>query len=213
MTPIASMVLEMIEQKVDPQVIARAVQAAEEALFIVSVPRNSAEFRIDQRKEKDRLRKRNSAENSGIPRNSADASLSKSNSIEEREDGAAEFRGNWRPSEPDWTEAVSKLGEAGATSELTKFRELDRGIPGGRGPRWRVWVQRAVDYQAKNKPPPAPELPTVQSPTFDWEAVVRTYHKTGYWSPQAGPDPESPACKCPREILEKHAILAMRTTG
>jgi len=38
---------------------------------------------------------------------------------------------------------------------------------------------------------------------FDWEPIVRTWTKTGYWSHQAGPDPESPACRCPRDLIEK----------
>lgn len=38
---------------------------------------------------------------------------------------------------------------------------------------------------------------------IDWEPIVRTWTKTGYWSHQAGPDPESPACRCPRDIIEK----------
>jgi len=39
-----------------------------------------------------------------------------------------------------------------------------------------------------------------------WEQIVETYKKVGRWSRDAGPDPESPACRCPRELLEKHGI-------
>ncbi len=134
-----------------------------------------------------------------------DAPLSKSIlKEEEREAESVTSRDQWRPSEPDWIDAVTKLGEAAATSELIKFREIDRGMLAAKAPRWRVWVQRAIDYAAKNKTPPSPPPSTEKG--FDWEAVVRTWLKTGYWSPQAGPDPESPACRCPREIVEKCSI-------
>jgi hypothetical protein len=210
------MVLEMIARKVEPEVIALAVQAAEEALLLSVRPQTSADVTRQSRLEKDRIRqqsyrdnRRTSADVHGNPQTSADASLSKSKSLEKREAEETDVRVTWRPAEPDWIDAVAKLGEASATSELTKFRERP-GSMARISADWRVWVQRAVDWQAKNKPAVAPALPTMQSAAFDWEAVVRTYHKTGYWSAQAGPDPESPACRCPREILEKHAMLEMK---
>jgi len=49
-----------------------------------------------------------------------------------------------------------------------------------------------------------------QPTSIDWEPIVRTWTKTGYWSHQAGPDPESPACRCPRDIIEKVSAEGMR---
>jgi hypothetical protein len=40
----------------------------------------------------------------------------------------------------------------------------------------------------------------------NWDAILETYKTVGRWSRHAGPDPESPACRCPRELLEKHGI-------
>jgi hypothetical protein len=37
----------------------------------------------------------------------------------------------------------------------------------------------------------------------DWDGAARLYAQTGIWSPQFGPDPELPGCKCPPEILAK----------
>lgn len=42
---------------------------------------------------------------------------------------------------------------------------------------------------------------------IDWEQVLTSFTKFGHWSRFAGPHPDSPACKCPKEILEKHGIL------
>jgi hypothetical protein len=41
---------------------------------------------------------------------------------------------------------------------------------------------------------------------IDWNSVASFYKKTGNWSKWAGPDPDSPACSCPPEILLKHGI-------
>lgn len=41
---------------------------------------------------------------------------------------------------------------------------------------------------------------------LDWEAVCLTYRKFKLWSKWAGPDPDSPACRCPADILIKHGL-------
>lgn len=40
-----------------------------------------------------------------------------------------------------------------------------------------------------------------------WAAVIASYKRFGRWNRYAGPDPESPACRCPRELLIKHGII------
>jgi uncharacterized protein YdaU (DUF1376 family) len=40
----------------------------------------------------------------------------------------------------------------------------------------------------------------------DWESVVKTYKIVGRWSRDAGPEPPSPACRCPAELLAKYGI-------
>jgi len=45
-----------------------------------------------------------------------------------------------------------------------------------------------------------PELSEV-----DWPQVVAMWRKSGHWSRWAGPDPDSPACRCPPELLERQA--------
>ncbi len=215
MTPIAAMVRRMLEKGVDHEAILIAIEGAEEAIAAnnsTGIPRNSAEIVAEKRRAWDRQRKRNST---GIPPDStgiAEMPLSKSNLREEkREATEVEFRGNWRPDELDWGDAVAKLGLQIAEAELAKFNQLNRRIGAKRAVEWRVWIIRAVDWQAKNKPPPAPPASTASG--FDWSAVVRTWMKTGYWSAQVGPDPESPACRCPREIIDACAAEKIARTA
>ena len=40
-----------------------------------------------------------------------------------------------------------------------------------------------------------------------WDAVLTSYKKFGIWSRHAGPDPESPACRCPRDKLAQFGIV------
>lgn len=62
-----------------------------------------------------------------------------------------------------------------------------------RDKRWR-------DYQAG---PPETDKP------IDWDNFVSMYVKLGIWSKHApGPDPQSPACQAPKEILSKYGITA-----
>jgi hypothetical protein len=45
---------------------------------------------------------------------------------------------------------------------------------------------------------------------IDWDEVLKTYKKIGHWSKWAGPDPESPACRVPPEMLEKYGLRTMQ---
>jgi hypothetical protein len=52
--------------------------------------------------------------------------------------------------------------------------------------------------------------PTTGSVAPDWNVVIELYKRTGHWSRWAGPDPESPACKAPPDLLEKHGLRTMQ---
>jgi hypothetical protein len=45
---------------------------------------------------------------------------------------------------------------------------------------------------------------------LDWDAVLTSYKKFGHWSREAGPDLESPACRAPKEMLEKYGLELRR---
>ena len=67
-------------------------------------------------------------------------------------------------------------------------------------PMARTWLNqwRFADIEVKAEAPPP----------MDWDAVCISFKKFGRWNRYAGPDPDSPACRCPREILAKHGIAA-----
>lgn len=41
---------------------------------------------------------------------------------------------------------------------------------------------------------------------LDWDAVLTSYKKFGHWSREAGPDLSSPACRAPKDMLEKYGL-------
>jgi hypothetical protein len=43
---------------------------------------------------------------------------------------------------------------------------------------------------------------------MDWDKILTSYKQFGHWSRYAGPDPDSPACLCPKEMLAKYGFMA-----
>jgi hypothetical protein len=80
---------------------------------------------------------------------------------------------------------------------------------------WRAtfvtWCKRWKEHRDKQAPPrvqvsnAAPRRPE-QFTESDWDKVAAFYARTGRWQRDAGPDPMSLACQCPRAILKKHGI-------
>lgn len=46
------------------------------------------------------------------------------------------------------------------------------------------------------------------APEINWEAIVKLKATIGVWSKHAGPDPGSPGCKAPAEILQKYGLAS-----
>lgn len=57
--------------------------------------------------------------------------------------------------------------------------------------------QRFQDYAVFSCEPAA---------AINWDSVIEMFKKTGHWSRYAGPDPDSPACRAPLHLLEKHGL-------
>jgi hypothetical protein len=209
-TPIAAMVLEMIARGVDAEVIALAVSTAELVAASAERPQMSRDESVTHRRESDRLRKQRSRDRLVTSRDVTGQSqvpLSKSIDLEEkREAGQVEFRGAWCPPDVDWQDAISRLGEQVATSELTKFREIDRRASGAKKEgAWRVWVLRAVEYLATKKPANGVSVP-LAPPVVDWDKTCAFFKRTGRWFYEAGPEPGMSGCRCPPEIIAKHGL-------
>jgi hypothetical protein len=48
---------------------------------------------------------------------------------------------------------------------------------------------------------------------MDWDAVLSTFQRTKHWSRWAGPDPESPACRAPPELLAKYGLSSAQESS
>lgn len=75
-----------------------------------------------------------------------------------------------------------------------------------------LFCKRWQEHKAKQA---APRVQVSRSPPSktvtdlseqDWDGIVKLYAKGAQWSRHGGPDPTSPACKAPREILERYGI-------
>lgn len=45
---------------------------------------------------------------------------------------------------------------------------------------------------------------------INWDGVLSFYKKTGVWTRDVGPDPDSIACRAPRDLLEKYGIRTVQ---
>jgi vancomycin resistance protein YoaR len=177
MTPIAAMVLELLEKGASHDVIAIAVQCAETALMSAPRPRTSADENADRRRENDRIRKKHERENRqksadvrGNPQMSYGASTLTSSSINEDkekkervENAIRRVRGHrlpddWLPSAPDMAIAIQIIGTDRTDAELEKFRDYWKAQPGQRGLKldwpatWRNWVRNSRPGPMTAKP-------------------------------------------------------------
>lgn len=57
----------------------------------------------------------------------------------------------------------------------------------------------AVSFSSSSEPAPV-----------DWDGVLSFYKKTGVWTRDVGPDPDSIACRAPRDLLEKYGIRSVQ---
>lgn len=73
--------------------------------------------------------------------------------------------------------------------------------------RWREHRDKQAPPRVNlNKTPPTPTKQPEQFTEADWARVAGFYAKTGRWERGAGPDPDSPACLCPKDILQAAGI-------
>lgn len=126
------------------------------------------------------------------------------NKKEKRERRATQLPDGWRPGEEQWAFACKALGDEKAQRELRKFS--NHAAQNGRTVKnwnaaWNNWIERAVEWA-----PPPPAASNIAPFERDWEGACKLWKSVGKWTRGHGPDPDSPACQCPREILEKHGI-------
>jgi hypothetical protein len=74
-----------------------------------------------------------------------------------------------------------------------------------------LWCKRWREHRDKQAPPrisltKQPALPRFEPGEADWDKAAKLYAQTGRWPREHGPDPMSPACRCPKDILARHGI-------
>jgi hypothetical protein len=67
------------------------------------------------------------------------------------------------------------------------------------------YFDNAIKEAHAAKAPPRQAVP-MKPEEVNWDMVLTDYKKFGRWSKWAGPDLESPACRCPPEFLKKHGL-------
>lgn len=111
---------------------------------------------------------------------------------------------DWRPSSADFDFAVT-LGWSThqVESEAANFRDYWIARPGSGGCKldwpatWRKWIRSS---NVKPAAPPGNVAPLER----DWDHALQRWKAGRGWPRGYGPDPDSPACQCPREIIQKH---------
>jgi hypothetical protein len=111
----------------------------------------------------------------------------------------------WKPAEKKFVALVKSgvnpdLIIAGAR-QLT-VEEHARGNVGTR------FIPMAVTWLNQQRYADSAEVAPSAEPDQHWDAILDSYKRFNHWSRHAGPDPDSPACRCPVELLVKHGIRA-----
>ncbi|OAE96749.1 hypothetical protein AYJ54_36325 [Bradyrhizobium centrolobii] len=124
---------------------------------------------------------------------------------------------DWTPNDQLCEEVKSTFGmtDADLQAELPAFHALNaqRGtFSNNWDSTFQLFCKRWKEHRDKQAAPRAQlnRMPGsgdrfVPGPA-DWDKAAELYGKTGRWPREHGPDPMSPACKCPVEILRKHGI-------
>jgi hypothetical protein len=119
---------------------------------------------------------------------------------------------DWTPSEQDCVVAADMgMGEIVLQQQVLEFHRHNTST-GTFSPDWsQTWFRWCSRWREKQPPPPRLEVSANFKPTeAQWDATAKLCAQTGLWSPQFGPDPLSPACRCPPEILSRYNLGVKR---
>jgi hypothetical protein len=123
---------------------------------------------------------------------------------------------DWVPDDQLCEKVLADFGMTNVNAELPAFHALNV-QNGTMSQDWRAtfylfakrWKERQVratphiELSPKFGPPSSPLFKPTEG---NWQSVAKLYAETGHWSRQVGPDPMSPACRCPKPILTMHGI-------
>jgi hypothetical protein len=71
------------------------------------------------------------------------------------------------------------------------------------------YFDNAIKDAHSSKAPPRQAV-SMQPEEINWDQILTDFKKFGRWSKWAGPDLDSPACRAPKEMLEKYGLELRR---
>lgn len=120
-----------------------------------------------------------------------------------RRDGA----NPWQPAEKKF-KALVKTGvdpEVMITAAAALARE-----EGARGNIGTKFIPQAITWLNQQRFQDHAAAAFDQDEELNWDQILTSYKKFGHWSRDAGPDLDSPACRAPKEMLEKYGLELRR---
>jgi len=127
----------------------------------------------------------------------------------EKKDRGTQLAEAWKPDEVRWTAACRKFGVDGAERELHKFTSHHRAkgtIFKNWNFAWDKWLLNSEQWAPKQ----ADGVSSVNPDDLNWDCILTDFKKFGRWSKWAGPDLDSPACRAPKEMLQKYGLEIRR---
>lgn len=112
----------------------------------------------------------------------------------------------WRPAEQRFNGLVKAGIDPGAIiAAAIKFarEEAARGTVGTR------FIPHAVTWLNQHRFAETEPVYAVKPIEMNWDQICDSYIRFKRWSKWAGPDPESPACRCPKDVLVRHGIVTI----
>lgn len=112
--------------------------------------------------------------------------------------------------------ALGKLGSGAAVDHsVTRFVNHYRQVTGApsRSRDWQLKARNWIDDDATKQSPDKPVTTTMDRPVApdeQWDSVLSLYVRTGHWTRhvnQFGPEPSSPGCRVPQQLLLKYGII------
>lgn len=204
------MVAELIEAGCAPDVAASVVARTFVAgVNSTGIPRSPVDKVAEKRRAYDRERKRKSTGNPPESTGNPETTSISLDNKKEKKDRGSQLAEAWRPDEVRWTAACRKLGVEGAERELNKFTSHHRAkgtVFKNWNFAWDKWLLNSEQWAPKQ----AASVGAVNPDDLNWDQVLTDFKKFGRWSKWAGPDLESPSCRAPKEMLEKHGLEIRR---
>jgi hypothetical protein len=174
-------------------------------------PDSAAEKRRYWDREYRRRKRECPPESTRIHPNSETSYILKEDSKKDSKRRGSRISAEWLPTSEGHSFALQEgFSVSEIDREVQKFRDYWVARPGAGGLKldwdatWRQWIRKGAESTGKT--PTSAANGSHPDAGVDWDKTASLYASTGHWSKWAGPDPDHPQCRCPRDVLQKHGI-------